>query len=156
MHQQDGDLYFVAGWWLGTVTVWQRWIGAALGLVLYLLSARLTTRGLLTLWPENKKVARTVWLSATIGAALAAFAYTGGVKADLLDAVLEIGAASFPLLFIPLRSGQTSDGHRIDLEGDSLRKRKSTPLDRRRKQRDESHVTSTRQSKTADTKLSAS
>lgn len=116
MHRQDGDLYLFARWWLGTLTVWQRWIGAALGLALYLLSARLTAQALRAQWPEAKKarsVARTVWLSAAMGAALAAFAYTGGVNGDLRDAVLEIAVASFPLLFIPLRSGQPSDGHPV-------------------------------------------
>lgn len=112
MHRQDGDLYSFAHWWLGTVTVWQRWLGAALGLALYLVTVRLTAWALLALWPEAKTarfVARTVWLSATIGAALAALAYTGAVEGDLRDAVLEIGVASFPLLFIPRRSRQSSD-----------------------------------------------
>lgn len=113
MHHQDGDVYFFARWWLGTVTVWQRWIGAALGLALYLLSMRLTARALLELFQEAQKarwVARIVWLSATIGAALAALAYTGGGSGDLRDAVLEIGVASFPLLFIPIRGQQHSEG----------------------------------------------
>jgi hypothetical protein len=118
MHREDGDLYFFAQRWLGTVTVWQRWIGAALGVAFYLLSALLVARALMILWPEAKKarsVARTVWLSATIGAALAALAYAGGVKGDLQDAVLEIGAASLPLLFIPIRSRQHPDASQVAL-----------------------------------------
>jgi hypothetical protein len=116
MYQQDGDLYFFTYGWLGTVTVWQRWVGAALGLALYILSARLAVRALLGLWAEAKvarSVARTAWLSATIGAALAALAYTGVVPGDLRDAVLEIGAASFPLLYIPRHSLQSSSGHPV-------------------------------------------
>lgn len=116
MHHQNGDLYFFARWWLGTVAVWQRWIGVALGLALYLLSMRLTARALLELWPEAERarsVARTVWLSAATGAALAAFVYTGGVKGDLRDAVLEIGAASFPLLLIPIRSRQHAEDYPV-------------------------------------------
>jgi hypothetical protein len=115
MHQPNGDLYSFARWWLGTVTVWQRWIGAALGLALYLLSARLTARALLALWPESQKarsVGRTAWLSATVGAGLAALAYTGGVTGDLRDALLEIGLASVPLLFIPSRNRPSSSGER--------------------------------------------
>ena len=111
MHRRDGDLYLFLESWLGSITVWQRWIGAAVGAALYLLSARLTSRGLLEFWPEPKNarwVARTVWLSATIGAVLAALAYHGNVRGDLRDAVLEIGVASIPLLFIPIRSRQGS------------------------------------------------
>jgi hypothetical protein len=114
MHRQDGDLYSFAQWWLGTVTIWQRVVGAVLGLALYLLSVWLTARALLDLCPDAKKarsVARIVWLSATIGAALAAWVYTGGVERDLRDAVEEIGIASFPLLFLPIRNRLSSEGH---------------------------------------------
>ena len=51
-------------------------------------------------------VVRTVWISASAGAAVAALAYTGHGWGDLIDAVLEIGGASFPLLFIPLSDRQ--------------------------------------------------
>ena len=116
MHHQNGDLYSVARWWLGTVTLFERWLGAALGLALYLLSARLTARALLALWPQAKmarSVARTAWLSAAIGAALAAFAYTGGLNGDLQGALLEIGVASFPLLFIPFRKQPPPNGNSV-------------------------------------------
>lgn len=107
MHRQDGDLYFFLQWRLGAVTVLQRWICALLGLALYLSTVRFTSRALVGLWPEAataRSVARTVWLAATVGATLAALAYSGNVHGDLRDAVLEIGAASFPLLIIPRRS----------------------------------------------------
>ncbi len=113
MHQRNGDLYFFVHWWLGRVTVWQRWAGAIVGLLFYLFSVRLTSRAMMELWPDAKRarsVARIAWLSATIGAGLAALAYNGGVNGDLRDAVLEIGAASLPLLFIRLRGPQISDG----------------------------------------------
>lgn len=114
MHRQDGDLYFFAQWWLGTVTAEQRVIGAVIGFALYFLSVWLTSRALLDLSPNAgtaRSAARTVWLVATVGAALAALAYTGGVARDLRDAVEEIGGASIPLLFLPVfsrRSGQAS------------------------------------------------
>ncbi|MDE1987652.1 MAG: hypothetical protein KGJ53_08335 [Alphaproteobacteria bacterium] len=108
-----GDLYFFARWALGSLTAWQCWAGAAVGLGLYLLSARLAARALLGLVPDAEKarvLARTVWLSATSGAALAALAYTGSVKGDLRDAVLEFGLASVALLFIPRRDRRSSNG----------------------------------------------
>mgnify|MGYP001552105998 CR=1 FL=1 len=114
MHRQDGDLYSFAHWWLGSVSVEDRWIGAALGLALYLLSVRLTARGLLTLFAEPPKarfVARIVWLSAAAGSTLAALVYAGSVAGDLRDAVLEIALASFPLLFIPLRARRSAVDH---------------------------------------------
>lgn len=114
MHRQDGDLYFVARWLLGTVTVWQRMVGAALGLALYLLSVCLTARALLDLCPEAKRarsVARVIWLSAAIGAALAASVYTGDGGRGLRDAIQEIGIASFPLLLIPFRGRYSPKGH---------------------------------------------
>jgi len=104
MHRQDGDLYFFAQFMLGDVAVWQRWAGAAIGLTLFVLAARLTSRALLRLWPRAevaRGVARTAWIAATAGAALAALAYTGHGWGDLTDSVEEIGLASFPLLFIP-------------------------------------------------------
>lgn len=111
MHRQDGDLYFFLQWRLGAVTVWQRWVCALLGLALYLFTVRFTAKALLGLWTDPataRSVARIVWLAATIGAALAALAYSGNVHGDLRDAVLEIGAASFPLLIIPRRSDASS------------------------------------------------
>ena len=114
MHQRDGDLYFFARWWLGSVTVWQRWVGAALGAALYLLSVRLTARALSEFWPDAKQarsMARVVWLCATMGTMLAAFDYSGGMPGDLRGAVLEIGVASFPLLFIPLHGRQSIASH---------------------------------------------
>ena len=111
MHRRDGDLYFALQGWLGSLTISQRWIGAVVGLGIYLLSINLTARALLDLCAEAKesrRAARIVWFSATIGATLAALAYHGNVSGDLRDAVLEIGAAAVPLLFIPIRNRQRS------------------------------------------------
>ncbi len=110
---QHGDLYFFARWAFGSIPPWQRWTGAAIGVVLYILAVRLMARTLLDLAPDAKEArsrSRVAWLSATTGAALAALAYTGSVHGDLRDAVLEIGAASIPLLFIPSGSRQGVDG----------------------------------------------
>jgi hypothetical protein len=66
----------------------------------------------LFLWPSAavaRGVARTAWIVASIGAALAAVAYSGVGFADLRDAVLEIGAASLPLLVIPLSDQQRNE-----------------------------------------------
>jgi hypothetical protein len=110
MHRRDGDLYFFARYLLGDLTVWQRWMGAAIGLALFVLAARLASRALTQLWPDAsvaRGVGRTAWIAATAAAGLAALAYTGHGWGDFTDSVLEIGAASFPLLFIPFRNART-------------------------------------------------
>lgn len=113
MLRRDGDLYYFAQFLLGNVSVWQRWVAAGAGLALFILAARSTSNALLKLWPQARvarAVARTVWTSATVGAAIAALAYVGpGWGDNLRDAVLEIGGASFPLLFIPFRSRQVAE-----------------------------------------------
>ena len=106
MHLRDGDLYFFAEFVLGDVTVWERWLFAALGLVLFLWTVRLTANALLAIWPQAaqaRAVARTALLGAILGDALAALAYRGHGWNNFRDAVLEVGAASFPLLFLPRR-----------------------------------------------------
>lgn len=108
MHHQKGDLYDFADFMLGGVTVWQRWIGAAIGLALFILSARIASQALLELWPNPviaRSVARTVWIAASVGAALAASFYVRHDWGNLRDAVREIALASFPLLFIPFGRG---------------------------------------------------
>jgi len=107
MHRRDGDLYFFTEFLLGSVAVWQRWMGAGVGLALFVFSARITSRALLQLWPDAgvaRAVARTVWISATAGTAIAASFYVGHGWGNFRDAVLEIGLASFPLLLIPFGS----------------------------------------------------
>lgn len=110
MHHQKGDLYDFVDFLLGGVTVWQRWLGAALGLALFVLSARIASGALLDLWPdpaEARNVARTVWIAAAIGAGVAASLYVRHDWGNMRDAVLEIAVASFPLLFIPFGRGES-------------------------------------------------
>lgn len=109
MLKREGDLYYFAQFLFGNVSVWQRSVVAGAGLALYIFAARLTSSALLKLWPQARvarAVVRTAWASATVGAAVAALGYAGPGWGDLRDAVLEIGGASFPLLFIPRRSRQ--------------------------------------------------
>ncbi len=113
MHLRDGDLYFFAEFLLGDATVWERWLFAAAGLVLFLWTVRLTANALLALWPNAARaryVARMAWLGAIVGDALAALAYRGHSWNNFRDAVLEVGAASFPLLFLPRRGNGFVDG----------------------------------------------
>ena len=113
MHLRDGDLYFFAESLLGDVTVWERWLFAAAGLALFLWTVRFTANALLALWPhaaQARAVARTAWLGAIVGDALAALAYRGHSWNNFRDAVLEVGAASFPLLFLPRRSRNSDEG----------------------------------------------
>lgn len=108
MLKREGDLYYFAEFLLGTVSVWQRCALAVAGLVLFIFAARFTSNALLKIWPNAdtaRAVARTAWLAATLSAAAAALAYAGpGWVGNLRDAILEIGAASFPLLIIPRQS----------------------------------------------------
>jgi len=108
MLRRDGDLYYFAQFLLGDVSVWQRCVAAGAGLALFVFAARLTSNALLKLWPQTRTaraVARTAWTAAIVGSAAAALAYAGpGWSGNLRDAVLEVGAASFPLLLIPPRN----------------------------------------------------
>jgi len=104
---RDGDLYFFAQFLLREVSVWERFVIAGAGLALYVITVRFASRQLLHLWPNLRMAragARTIWISATAGAFLAAVVYGGPGWRDLHDSVLEIGGASLPLLFIPFRS----------------------------------------------------
>jgi hypothetical protein len=108
MHHQKGDLYDFTEFLLGSVSIWQRWLGAVLGIALFVLSARIAAGGLSDMWPDAsvaRGVARTVWVAAAIGAAAAAALYVRGDWGNFRDAVLEIAVASFPLLIIPFGRG---------------------------------------------------
>ena len=100
---RHGDLYFFAEFLVGEPPLWLRVFASLAGVALYVATIRLTTRALLRLWPSSagRSIARTVWLSATAGAAVAALLYRCPGWGNERDAVLEIGAASLPLLFIP-------------------------------------------------------
>jgi hypothetical protein len=104
MVKRSGDSYFFAQFMLGDVTPLERWAFSIAGILFYVFTMWVTSRALLRLWPEPsvaRGIARFVWLSATLGAGLAALAYRGHDWGNLRDAVLEIGVASVPLLFLP-------------------------------------------------------
>ena len=110
MHHQNGDLYFFSQFLLGSVSVWQRWLGAGVGLALFVLSARIAAGALLDLWPDAsiaRSVARAVWISATLGSAVSAALYVGHDWGNFRDAMLEIPVASFPLLIVPFGRGES-------------------------------------------------
>lgn len=108
MVARHGDLYFFAQFLLGEPPLWLRVAASLAGLALYVFTIRLTARALSSIWPDAaaaRRIARTVWLSATVGAGGAALLHRGPGWGDVRDAVLEIGVASLPLLFIPRREG---------------------------------------------------
>jgi hypothetical protein len=109
MYTQDGDLYWFALSLLGRMTTAERLFGGALGLGLYVVTVRFTSRALLTIAPSAtaQSIARTAWIAAVTGATLAAALGPGW--GDLRDAFLEIGLASLPLLFIPKKVHETSN-----------------------------------------------
>lgn len=112
MARRNGDLYFFAQFLLGDVSPVVRGTVALCGIALFFATARLTSRALLMLWSDARVargIARTLWQGATLGAAGAAFTYRGAGWGDLKDAVLEIGVASLPLLFIPRERADALD-----------------------------------------------
>ncbi len=116
MHRGYGDLYFFAEFLLGHVTIWERAMAIVVGIALYVVTARIIAGELLGLWPYARvarKVARIAWISASVAAAVAALAYRGHGWGDLGDAILEIGGASFPLLFIPMRARTVEENHPV-------------------------------------------
>jgi hypothetical protein len=111
--RQSGDLYFFAKFLLGAVAPWQRYLFAAIGVVFYIGTIRLTSRRLLALWPDAEaaqRAARALWLGATLAGTLAALFYKGEGIGDFKDAVLETSIASLPLLFIPRGPSRAGEG----------------------------------------------
>ena len=119
MHREDGDLYLFARAYWGGVSATGRWLGAALGLALYLATVRLTSRALLQMIPNAKRartVAQTAWGAAALGATIA-----GALGPGLKDAVLEVALASFPLLLIPREDGEARGASSVaDIPRDSV------------------------------------
>jgi len=101
---RNGDAYFAARDLLGEEPWWRLALGA-LGVAIYGGALVATSRGLRALWPDlvgARRVARTAWLAAVLGVAVAALLYQGaGASRGLHDALTEIGLASAPLLLIP-------------------------------------------------------
>ncbi|HEX9140239.1 MAG TPA: hypothetical protein VF848_10635 [Steroidobacteraceae bacterium] len=111
MVTRNGDLYFAGLDFLGEPTYGWQIAGVAVGIAFYLFTARWSFAALSDLWPDAdsaRSVSQTAWLSASVGAAVAALLYFGDGWRDFSDAVLEIGGSSFPLLFIPRKSVATA------------------------------------------------
>ncbi len=102
MHRRDGDLYSFAHSILGDVSTGERWGFALLGLAIYMFGVRITALGLSSISPSAgaaRSAARVAWVAATLGALAAGI--LGAKYGGLRDATMEVGLASFPLLFIP-------------------------------------------------------
>jgi hypothetical protein len=100
---RNGDLYFAAEVLLGEPSLWWRIMGTGAGIILYVITARWVSRALTGLFPHEglaRRAAQVAWVAASLGAALAALLHGGRGWAGFRDAVLEISAASVPLLFI--------------------------------------------------------
>jgi len=112
MATRRGDLYFVGANFIGEPSLWWRIAGGVLGVALYLATLFVTARGLASLG-QSRRVGRTAWVAATSAVILTASVYRGGIGENLLNAFLEIGLASLPLLLaIPDRAG-ASEGEMI-------------------------------------------
>ncbi len=104
---RDGDSYFAARDLLGEA-LWWRLVLGAVGVAVYGGALLAVSRGLAGLFPDlaaARRAARTGWLVAVAGAALAALLYRGPhAGRNLHDALTEIGLAAAPLLLIPRRT----------------------------------------------------
>jgi hypothetical protein len=100
MIDADGDSYFAFRGLFGQPDTWWRAAGIVLGLALYLLGIRITLHSARGVAPSAP---RTAWIVGTIAAALATLAYAPAPFAAMQQAVLEIGVASLPLLFVARR-----------------------------------------------------
>jgi hypothetical protein len=107
MIKGDGDLYFAGQDFLGTPEKLWRSAGVLLGVALYAGTVRLTSLALRQRFGEMaraRRAARWVWFGAALGATVAAATYPGPGLHDLHDAFFEVGVASVPLLWLPVRS----------------------------------------------------
>ncbi len=108
----EGDAFFALRAAFGGVSWPMRVIGCAVGLALYVVSFRLIRHAAK---PYNmapgrlRRLAWIVWISGAIGAALAALLYAPDWLASTRQGLLEVGAASAPLLLLG-RSGPDATG----------------------------------------------
>lgn len=102
MATQKGDLYFIGANFIGEPSLWWRLAGGVLGVALYLATVVMTARGLSSLG-DGRQVGRITWMAATAVTVLTASVYRGGWGENLLNAFLEIGLASVPLVLMPDR-----------------------------------------------------
>jgi hypothetical protein len=100
MIDADGDSYFAFRGLFGQPDTWWRAVGVMLGIALYLLGIRITLHSARGLVPH---VLWTAWIAATVATALATLTYAPAPFAAMWQAVLEIGVASLPLLFVARR-----------------------------------------------------
>ncbi|MFZ1989697.1 MAG: hypothetical protein WAW96_07980 [Alphaproteobacteria bacterium] len=109
----EGDWAIAARDAFGEPSWWWRIGGAALGLVLYRIGTRFiasSTRFAESLGVSPAWALRIAWLSASLGACLAALLYAPDRLEALHQAALEIGAASFPLLIVRPRMDASHPG----------------------------------------------
>jgi hypothetical protein len=105
MLKRHGDYALAAHELLGLPSQVWRPAGVLLGLVFYWVSARLVARGARDIVGARAGPAlRTAWAAAGIGAVLAAALYRPDPGGAMVQATLEISAASIPLLFLVRRN----------------------------------------------------
>jgi len=110
----NGDLYFVAVDVIGHPTSSERVVAGLAGLGLYRVSAQLVNAEVSCFStvddPDRAaRLARWSWLAASTGAVLAALLYAPDRLNAARQSVLEIGAATWPLLLVSGRTIATSE-----------------------------------------------
>lgn len=100
MATRQGDLYSFGAAFVGEPSGGWRIAGGVVGAILYLATLMVIARGIAQLG-DGRRLGRIAWGSATTVAVVTASVYRGGLGDNLLNAFLEIGLASIPLLFMP-------------------------------------------------------
>lgn len=99
MATRKGDLYGAGTAFIGEPSLWWRGVGGLAGAALYAVTWRLTAQGLASMG-EGRRLGRIAWIAATAATVLTASVYRGGWGENLVNAFLEIGLASLPLLLL--------------------------------------------------------
>jgi hypothetical protein len=111
MLDMRGDYYGAISYFMGGVTPLVRATTAAIGVVVFVATIGIARRGLLQIESGRASslgLARQLWLSATLGSAVAALFFRRPMAGNLRDTVMELGIASVPMLLMPWR--ETTQG----------------------------------------------
>lgn len=109
MARREGDWAIAAREVFGSLTPVVRIAGAAAGIGLYLLGARLVAGAVRPFGDRARRLLALAWTAAGVAACAAAAFYAPDRLDAMKQAALEVGAASLPLLIMRLRTGPAGE-----------------------------------------------